>query len=142
MLPDGWDGGHVADIWEGPTMVHAHEWGKPYAVTRAYRREAEGFVGWYVNIAEPWRRSGDGIDSRDLVLDVVGADDLRSWSWKDEDELDWSVSVGKLSIAEATNIRACGRAAVADLEARAGAFAGPNWTVWKGCVARIESVDR
>jgi hypothetical protein len=44
------------------------------------------FAGWYVNLETPARRHADGVDTTDLVLDVVVAPD-RTWVWKDEDEM-------------------------------------------------------
>lgn len=78
----------------------------------------------------PWRRTPIGFDTQDLVLDVTVAPDLSSWAWKDEDELAWSVEVGKLSAAEAEAIRGAGRRAIAALEARAWPFV-PDWSAYR-----------
>ncbi|SCE95343.1 Protein of unknown function [Micromonospora haikouensis] len=45
-----------------------------------------GFVGWYVNLETPYVRHVGGVDTTDLLLDVV-IDPQRNWRWKDEDEL-------------------------------------------------------
>jgi hypothetical protein len=55
-----------------------------YAVWWFFRRGE--FAGWYVNLETPYRRHDEGVDTTDLVLDVVVAPD-RTWEWKDEDEL-------------------------------------------------------
>ena len=44
------------------------------------------FLGWYVNMQEPFVRTADGFDHRDLQLDIVVKPD-RSWRWKDEADL-------------------------------------------------------
>jgi predicted RNA-binding protein associated with RNAse of E/G family len=74
--------------------------------------------GWYVNLEATWRRTTIGFDTQDLVLDVTVADDLSSWAWKDEDELAWSVSVGKYSPQQAEQIRGEGVRVMQALEAR------------------------
>ena len=43
------------------------------------------FLGWYVNLQEPLRRTRWGFDVRDLQLDILVAAD-RTWKWKDEVE--------------------------------------------------------
>ena len=49
--------------------------------------------GWYVNLQEPFRRTPVGIETMDLVLDVI-VDPDHTWQWKDEDELDEFVALG------------------------------------------------
>ncbi len=79
------------------------------------------FLGWYVNLQEPIRRTPLGFDSRDLWLDVV-ADAERRWRWKDEDELERILEHGLISEAVATRARAEGEAAIADIERGAWPF--------------------
>lgn len=45
------------------------------------------FAGWYVNLEEPYIRRPDGVDTNDLILDIV-VTPLRQWEWKDVDEFD------------------------------------------------------
>jgi Protein of unknown function (DUF402) len=45
------------------------------------------FAGWYVNLEEPYVRRHDGVDTKDLVLDIV-VTPQRQWEWKDVDEFD------------------------------------------------------
>ena len=69
------------------------------------------FDGWYVNLETPATRHPGGVDTTDLVLDVVvGAD--RSWRWNDADE--FAARVGDPDYfdgATAERIRADGRRA-------------------------------
>lgn len=69
------------------------------------------FLGWYVDILEPYRRSQIGFDTRDLVLDAVIEPD-RSWQWKDEDELQWSGDNGLLAPYDPEFVRDHGDRAV------------------------------
>jgi hypothetical protein len=82
---------------------------------------AEGaFGGWYVNLETPFTRRPEGVDTTDLVLDVVVSPD-RSWEWKDEDE--FAAVVGApdyFDAATAGAIRAEGERLI-EL-AKAGAF--------------------
>ena len=65
------------------------------------------FAGWYVNLQEPLRRSPLGFETDDLVLDIRIQPD-RSWAWKDEDELEEAVRLGRFTEDEAQAIRAEG----------------------------------
>ncbi|MGC4894501.1 DUF402 domain-containing protein [Micromonospora sp. DT31] len=45
------------------------------------------FAGWYVNLEEPYVRRHNGVETTDLVLDIV-VTPQRQWKWKDADEFD------------------------------------------------------
>ncbi|MGC5019959.1 DUF402 domain-containing protein [Micromonospora sp. DT47] len=45
------------------------------------------FTGWYVNLETPCHRQPNGVDTNDLILDIVVTPD-RQWEWKDVDEFD------------------------------------------------------
>jgi hypothetical protein len=45
------------------------------------------FSGWYVNLEEPCIRRRNGVQTKDLVLDIV-VTPQRRWQWKDTDEFD------------------------------------------------------
>jgi hypothetical protein len=45
------------------------------------------FSGWYVNLEEPYVQRHDGVQTKDLVLDIVVTPERR-WDWKDADEFD------------------------------------------------------
>jgi Protein of unknown function (DUF402) len=69
--------------------------------------EAESFRGWYVNLEEPFRRTGRGYEYVDQLLDIwIEPDGSRRWL--DEDELEAAVDRGVYSAAEAAAIRAEG----------------------------------
>ena len=59
------------------------------------------FSCWYVNLESLYRRTSLGIDYEDHILDVVIQPDLKSWEWKDADELAEAVSLGLVSQFEA-----------------------------------------
>jgi predicted RNA-binding protein associated with RNAse of E/G family len=68
--------------------------------------------GWYVNLQSPLRPSTVGFDYQDHVLDVLVSADLRTWRWKDEEDLEEAVARGIFTPAEAVAIRAEGERAV------------------------------
>lgn len=80
------------------------------------------YVGWYVNVAAPWRRTPIGFDTVDHILDIQVTDDLSDWSWKDQDELAWAVVHGQVSASKAEAIRQHGNDATARMNARAHPF--------------------
>ena len=59
---------------------------------------------YYVNIEAPFTRTVAGIESSDLILDVVVKAD-RSFSYKDEDELEFAHRAGVLTSAQVVAIR-------------------------------------
>jgi uncharacterized protein len=69
--------------------------------------ESWAFLGWYVNLQEPMRRTRLGFDTVDHVLDLWIEPDLQ-WSWKDEHELEAATRLGRFSAGEAAAIRAEG----------------------------------
>ena len=85
---------------------------------------------WYVNVQEPLRRTAFGFDTADNVLDVVIEPDLSSWGWKDEDELEEAVRVGRFTTEDAEAVREEGHRAVTTLEARTWPF-DRDWSGWR-----------
>ena len=79
------------------------------------------FLGWYVNLEEPWRETPLGFDSTDHLLDVV-VDPDRSWRWKDEDHLAQAVEVGLFSQKRADEFRSEGERVIKRIEAWSAPF--------------------
>ena len=77
----------------------------------------------------PFQRNSTGFDTRDLDLDVV-IDPDRKWRWKDEDELAWSESQGRLAPYNADSIRREANRAVALLADDDPLFSD-DWTYWR-----------
>ena len=67
---------------------------------------------WYVNLQEPFRRTADGFDTADQLLDLVRTRD-GAWRWKDEHELAHAVDEGFIPEDEAAAIRAEARRVIA-----------------------------
>jgi hypothetical protein len=130
MLPGGWDGSYEDRVWTGPSMLKLYRPGTAHTVLRSWRFESDRAEGWYVNLEAPWRRTSIGFDSEDHVLDVTVAADLSSWEWKDADELEWSVDVGKRSRVQADEAWEEGRRAIRALEGREWPFVD-DWSRWR-----------
>jgi uncharacterized protein len=67
---------------------------------------------WYVNLQEPFRRTPDGVDTADQLLDLVRTRGGH-WRWKDEHELERAVAQGFISENEAAAIHAEARRVIA-----------------------------
>ena len=93
-----WDGSY-ADVTVTTSTLHVWTPDDPYWVIRTW--SGSRYDGWYINLADPWRRTPIGIDTLDRILDVVVSPDRSSWRWKDEDELTWSVEQGRYTAEQA-----------------------------------------
>ena len=91
--------------------------------------ESGEFLGWYVNLEEPWRRSAIGFDTTDHLLDLV-VDPDHNWRWKDEDHLSEAVAVGLFTAEKERAIRTEGERVVSRVEARARPF-DEGWENWR-----------
>lgn len=87
------------------------------------------FERWYVNFERPLVRVDGGVEVTDEFLDLIVHPD-GEWEWKDEDELDEAVAVGRLDAVRADRVRATARRVVGDVEARRWPFDG-SWAEWR-----------
>lgn len=79
------------------------------------------FAGWYVNMQTPARRTPLGFDIRDQQLDIL-VDVDRSWSLKDDDELEAAVAQGRYLRDEAERVRRCALLVAGEIEAARSPF--------------------
>lgn len=94
------------------------------------------FQGWAVNMQSELTRTRLGFDLWDHQLDILVEPD-RTWRWKDEDELELAVELGRMTREQAGRVRAVGQQAVHDIETDAWPYhAGyetwmpdPSWTL-------------
>ena len=92
------------DVWRGHGLVRVFIGGAAHSVLVFL---GDGDVRrWYVNLEAPFRRTAIGLDTRDHHLDIVLTPDLRTATWKDEDELDDAVAFGSMTADEAATVRA------------------------------------
>jgi hypothetical protein len=116
--------------WYGSSVLQLARPSEPRAYWAFFHPETWAFEGWYVNLQEPLRRTPIGFDTVDHVLDLVIEPDLSAWAWKDEDELDDAVRIGRFTRAEAARIRQDGETAVRALERREWPF-DRGWHEWR-----------
>ena len=90
--------------WDSYRVLRLIRWGVAHSLELFYNGATDAFDGWYVNLQEPLRRGQLGFDTDDLVLDIWIEPD-GSWQWKDDDELEEAVRLGRFSAAEAAAIR-------------------------------------
>ncbi|MEK6273738.1 MAG: DUF402 domain-containing protein [Actinomycetota bacterium] len=117
---------HAEDRWYGARLMLA----EPTASHSVYVRwnEAGEFVGWYVNLEDPWRESPFGFDTTDHLLDIW-VDPDRSWRWKDEDHLAEALAGGLFTAEQANAMRAEGERVVERIEAWSAPF-DEGWETW------------
>ncbi len=113
--------------WEVSTLVLARA-GDWHAVWVSWRDSGEGW-GWYINLQRPFRRTARGLQTMDLMLDILVAPD-RQWRWKDEDEFAALVAAGLIDAAEAARVRDAARRAIGGVEANEPPFS-ERWHDWR-----------
>jgi uncharacterized protein DUF402 len=104
-------------LWHTNRVVWWTPLGAAHSIGHFWNAASGIFLGYYINLQAPLRRSPLGFDSRDHVLDIVVKPD-GTWHWKDEDELAQAVEVGLFTPAQAIAIRAEGERAIATLPSR------------------------
>jgi len=119
--------GYEARGWFGARLMIS-EPGDSYSIYVHWGRNGE-FLGWYVNLEDPWRASPFGFDTTDHLLDVW-VDPDRSWRWKDEDHLAEAVEIGLFTPGKADEIRRAGERAVERIEAWTSPF-DEGWEEWR-----------
>lgn len=125
-----WDGGHEDVTWSRNRVLVLY---KPEAAhtLHVFWDDASGaFLGWYINLEAPWRRSAIGFDTFEHLLDVVLEPDLSAWKLKDANELEWQVERGEFTPAEAAAIHAEASRAI-DLVLTSVPPYGRHWISWR-----------
>ena len=87
------------------------------------------FVGWYVNLQEPLRRTSLGFDFLDQELDIVVSPDL-DWQWKDNSHLEQAQTLGLFSPEQVKAIQEEGRQVIENIRAKVIPFDG-SWNNWR-----------
>jgi predicted RNA-binding protein associated with RNAse of E/G family len=105
--------------------------GRRHAVLLFWRTagEARELARYFVNLEEPFRRTGIGFDTRDHTLDIEITPQLQA-RWRDEEELESHVAHGFFTPAQAAAIRAEGKAVLAELAAGSHPCLR-GWSSWR-----------
>lgn len=85
---------------------------------------------WYINPEQDRQRNPRGFDFEEHVLDLVVEPDMKSWRWKDEDELAEAVKRGLFTPEQAATFREEGKRALEWLLARRPPYDRP-WEDWR-----------
>jgi hypothetical protein len=120
---------HVDLVMRDGGVLRLARPGAAHDVWARWSPDGSRFTGWKVNLQDPLRRTRLGFDTMDHLLDLVVAPDLSSWHWKDADELDQAVELGRFSAAQAREIRAEGDRALEAVRARGWPYAD-GWEHW------------
>jgi hypothetical protein len=113
-----WD---VSSLW----ILHPGAW---HAVWVSWS-EPGIHLGWYINLQRPFRRTEIGIESMDLMLDVVVDPDM-SWHWKDDDEFDEIAERRIFGQSTVDRVRREAADVIRRIEAATGPFNEP-WVSWQ-----------
>lgn len=116
-------------VWRTTAVLGWFGLDEDFSVHRFHDLE-EGSMNWYVNFERPYRRTRIGIDTFDLLLDLVVAPDLSSWRWKDEDEYAQGRRLGLIGEAEHRRVEQARLRALALIESGGGPFA-QDWLDWR-----------
>ena len=117
------------DRWEGHGVLQLQRPGEMHAIWVFWQGAAREFGTWYVNVQEPFRRTGIGIDTQDLELDIVVGPD-GSWRLKDDEKLDGWIERGRWTPEEVAAIRA-EAARVTDMLDRGSRWWDEEWAAWR-----------
>lgn len=85
---------------------------------------------WKINFERPAHRTPIGIDTCDLLLDLITELGGTAWRWKDVDEYDEIRRRGLITDAEDQRVQGARLRAVAFIEAGEGPLA-ENWSAWR-----------
>jgi hypothetical protein len=93
--------------WDGTELIQLFPRGRAHSIW-VVRDKTHAMVGWYVNLEDVHSFAGHTITTRDHVLDIWVPAETCEPQWKDEDELEAALRVGRLTPGEAVSIRAEG----------------------------------
>lgn len=132
-----WEEGRIEEPkpgrWKGTETLRLLRPGDLHMTTLFWRGGSghgagDGFLCWYVDLIEPWRRAGGGVVTFDRSLDIVIWPDRR-WQWKDEDHFAWIQDFGWITPEQARIFRAEGERVIARVEAGEPPF-DETWLSW------------
>lgn len=103
--------------------------GRAHSVWLSWHAQDGSFIGYYVNLEEPYRRTPIGFDTNDHTLDIVVTPDLR-WSWKDEDALEGQLRDGNYSAELIDEIQREAASVVAAIDSHEPPFSD-GWEQWR-----------
>jgi hypothetical protein len=97
-------------VWRADTLRLMLK-GRCHSVSLFFEPGQARLLKYFINMEEPFRRSGIGFDTQDHTLDIEVTPELK-WRWRDEQELDDHVAEGFYTPALAAAARAEGQWAI------------------------------
>ncbi|MET9182905.1 DUF402 domain-containing protein [Kitasatospora aureofaciens] len=116
--------------WQGTTLLSRFEAGEYFSI-HAFRDATTGEPrNWYINFELPYSRTPIGLDTFDLLIDLVVEPDLSSHRWKDLDEYAQARRLGLIDDRLHTIVETARERALALVQERALPFheIWPTWT--------------
>jgi hypothetical protein len=121
--------GYEDVVWQRWRRLFLRRPADEHMISLFWDSETDALRFWYIDLVTPLQRTAVGFEWVDHGIDVVVEPDMRSWSWKDAEELDWYVEHGRYSRGEADHIRTEAEAAVARLREERDRF--ERWLDWR-----------
>jgi protein associated with RNAse G/E len=122
-----WELGRWA--WRDTTLLARFDAGQHFSVSRFF--DAQGHCGgWYVDFVRPYKRTAIGIDTFDLLVDLVVTADLSAYWWKDEDEYAQGRRLGLINDTLHQRVDTARQQTISLIECRQGPFA-EDWSSWQ-----------
>ena len=115
--------------WQRTTLVTRLHAGDHFSVNRYLDPTQDAPPPWYVNFELPYRRTTLGVDTFDLLLDLVIDADLSRHRWKDEDEYAQARRLGIVSDPVHRQIDQARERVIALARTAQGPFAH-DWSTW------------
>lgn len=106
---DGWSADPHWGRWRVLVLMNPND---HHAISMFWNAASDALDFWYIDLTGPAARRSFGFDFLEHGLDIVVKPDFSSWQWKDEDELEWNVRIGRYDRAEADELYAEGERAV------------------------------
>ena len=113
-------------VWHSRRILKLAPVGAAHVLDLHWDQATGAFLGWYVNLQEPFRVTRHGSDTFDQMLDIWIEPD-GTWAWKDWDELVEAEYAGIFSSREASEIRAEGQRVIDSL----GTLLPTGWESWQ-----------
>ena len=124
-----WLEGWREDVWRNWRVLVLKQPASEHAISLFTNDQTGALEFFYIDLTSPLRRTAAGFDFVENGLDVVVKPDLSSWSWKDEDELEWAVENGLFTKDEGKQLYAEGERAVERLSRERDRF--DRWREWR-----------
>jgi len=127
MAAGSWEMGRWT--WRDTTLLVRFAADQYFSISQFFSAEGRS-GGWYVDFVLPCHRTSFGIDTFDLLLDLVVEVDLSGYRWKDEDEYAQARRLGLIDDALHRRVDDARQLVTSLIHSRQGPFA-EDWSSWR-----------